>query len=412
MILVYNPLYFYTAQQRTTPMNKTAYNKHFIEFFAGTGLVREGLEKDGWKCLWANDICPDKQSAYVDNFGAGDFLLGDIWELTKRTEQLPSEAFLATASFPCTDLSVAGSRKGLKGEASGTLIAFLQIIEKLNDKPPVLLLENVQGFLTSHKGADVSFTINELNKLGYVVSIVELDARYFTPQSRPRVFVVAVLSQLAPSVMVTNQHSANEHFSAKLLDNAQFYTKKVQSVYIQNSKCSLGVFDLPSLEDTKLKLHDIVEDLDHNNKYWWSNDRVEKLCAQMSANHSKTLNHMMNQNKVTYGTVYRRVRNSISMAELRTDGIAGCLRTPKGGSSKQILVAAGNGKVRVRFLTPREYARLQGVDDSFILSKNDTKAYFAMGDAVCVPALTWLSKNILSICYERWLSLLSSENAA
>ena len=83
------------------------------------------------------------------------------------------------------------------------------------------------------------------------------------------------------------------------------------------------------------------------------------------------------------------------MAELRTDGIAGCLRTPRGGSSKQILVRAGNGGWGVRLLTPREYARLQGVRDSFVLPKNVNKGYFAMGDAVCVPAIEHLSKYAL-----------------
>ncbi|TON82350.1 hypothetical protein CGH50_25955 [Vibrio parahaemolyticus] len=97
----------------------------------------------------------------------------------------------------------------------------------------------------------------------------------------------------------------------------------------------------------------------------------------------------------------------MSRAELRTDGIAGCLRTPKGGSSKQILVQVGKGEFKVRFLTPREYARLQGVDDNFVLSSKDTLAYFAMGDAVCVPAITWLTQNSLNVVYDAYSKYLS-----
>ena len=82
--------------------------------------------------------------------------------------------------------------------------------------------------------------------------------------------------------------------------------------------------------------------------------------------------------------------------------LTGCLRTPKGGSSRQILIQAGNGKFKIRFLTPREYARLQGVVDNFKLPDRDNAAYFAMGDAVCVPVITWLSKNILSNIFDAW----------
>jgi DNA (cytosine-5)-methyltransferase 1 len=100
------------------------------------------------------------------------------------------------------------------------------------------------------------------------------------------------------------------------------------------------------------------------------------------------------------------MRSGKSMAELRTDGIAGCLRTPRGGSSKQILVCAGHGNWNVRLLTPREYARLQGVRDDFILPDNTNKGYFAMGDAVCVPAIEHLSKYALTPVYRTYMKEL------
>lgn len=81
---------------------------------------------------------------------------------------------------------------------------------------------------------------------------------------------------------------------------------------------------------------------------------------------------------------------------MRTDGLAGCLRTPKGGSSKQIVLRAGNGEVRARWMTPREYGRLQGVPDSFIIPENDIDAYFGFGDAVCVPAVEWLAMHAIN----------------
>ena len=98
----------------------------------------------------------------------------------------------------------------------------------------------------------------------------------------------------------------------------------------------------------------------------------------------------------SYGTVFRRVRHGHSMAELRTDGVAGCLRTPRGGSGRQILFVAGQGQYAVRLLTPRECARLMGADAFKIdpdLSLN--KALFGFGDAVCVSVVEWIAINYL-----------------
>ena len=83
------------------------------------------------------------------------------------------------------------------------------------------------------------------------------------------------------------------------------------------------------------------------------------------------------------------------MAEIRFDGIAGCLRTPKGGSARQILLQVGKGEVNVRLLTPRECARLMGAED-FNLSGTANEALFGFGDAVCVPVVTWIAENYLN----------------
>ena len=84
----------------------------FAEFFAGIGLMRLGLEQEGWTAVFANDIVEDKYEMYRAQFGNGDahFVLGDIHDLDST--QIPKVA-MATASFPCNDLSLAGMRKGL-----------------------------------------------------------------------------------------------------------------------------------------------------------------------------------------------------------------------------------------------------------------------------------------------------------
>lgn len=372
--------------------------KKFAEFFAGVGLVREGLDPFGWECVWSNDISPDKMSTYTANFGDGDFWLGDIWDVAKNPDILPDEVFLYTASFPCTDLSVAGARAGLAGEESGTINALFEILnqKKTNGNlPKVILLENVRGFLTSHAGNDVIQTVKNFSELGYFVDIIELDAIKFSAQSRPRVFVIAVLGSIAKDVMQLKPTESIFSDWWDLFDSMPLLrSDKIKNIILSSENLNWGLFDIPTPKDAGIKLNTVIE-TDIDPQLWWDADRKAKIFAQMSDGHQEILNNWISSDQINYGTVYRRMRYGKSMAELRTDGVAGCLRTPRGGSSKQILICAGKGSWSVRLLTPREYARLQGVRDTFLLPDNANKGYFAMGDAVCVPVIKFIAENIL-----------------
>ena len=116
---------------------------------------------------------------------------------------------------------------------------------------------------------------------------------------------------------------------------------------------------------------------------------------------------MMSQQRWSYGTVFRRMREREgrrqSTAELRSDGIAGCLRTPKGGSARQIFLRAGYGRFDARLLNARECARLMGADDYSILPELPlNRALFGFGDAVCVPVIEWIAENYLNPVLEDW----------
>lgn len=378
----------------------------FAEFFAGVGLVHEALAENGWECLWANDICKNKRETYVANFGDANFHLGDIWDVAKTPEIIPDGCFLYTASFPCTDLSLAGDRKGLAGAQSGTLNAVLDILKskQLSGAHPYLvMLENVQGFLTSHRGADVAYTVQSLNELGYTVDLLELDAVHFTPQSRPRVFLFAVRDEIAAKVMaLKNQADFFDPWWQVFDSTPQLRTEKIRKIIQQYSQLKWGAFKISPPPKRKNTLQDIVEqELNNRPSAWWSADRTAYLFAQMSELHQQVLQQMMRKDVFSYGTVFRRTREGKGRAELRTDGVAGCLRTPRGGSSKQILVRAGFGNWAARLLTPKEYARLQGVGEHFALPANDNQGYFAMGDAVCVPAVKYLSDKIITPTYQK-----------
>jgi len=157
--------------------------KTFAEFFAGIGLMRIGLEREGWKVVFANDIALDKYLMYTEHFhdAKSHFVHDDIHNL--KADDIPAVT-LATASFPCNDLSLAGACKGLGGAQSSAYWGFVRILEKMGDRrPPIVLLENVLGFLSSHEGRDFQAALLALNRLGYAVDPMIIDAVRFVPQS-------------------------------------------------------------------------------------------------------------------------------------------------------------------------------------------------------------------------------------
>jgi DNA (cytosine-5)-methyltransferase 1 len=363
------------------------HQKTFAEFFAGIGLMRIGLERAGWKISFANDIDEDKWRMYRDHFGdTGEFVLGDVHNLDAAT--VPATA-LATASFPCNDLSLAGARKGLAGEQSSAFWGFIEVLRKMGERrPPIVLLENVTGFLTSHDGNDFREALLALNGLGYGVDSFIIDAVRFLPQSRQRLFVVGVRTESVSAINETPSFFEDECRPSALAD-----------FILWNPEINWRIRDLPRLPAYKTNLGDILEDLSPNSQAWWSRKRCEYLLNQMSRRHRVIADAMIAGTEISYGTVFRRVRNGKSMAELRTDGIAGCLRTPRGGSGRQILFTAGNGQFSVRLLTGRECARLMGAGE-FLLNVPLNQALFGFGDAVCVPVIEWIAKNYLNPVWE------------
>ena len=109
--------------------------KTFAEFFAGIGLMRMGLEREGWTIAFANDIAADKYEMYSEHFRDAKyhFVLDDIHKL--NADIIPTVA-LATASFPCNDLSLAGMRKGLAGKESSAYWGFVRILDEMGDRRP------------------------------------------------------------------------------------------------------------------------------------------------------------------------------------------------------------------------------------------------------------------------------------
>lgn len=367
------------AEEYSTPQ---AYlSKRAAEFFAGVGLMRMGLERGGWSVVYANDICEKKQTMYESHFGGGHFDLRDIHHLI--ADDIP-DVELATASFPCTDLSLAGGREGLKGKQSSAFWGFTSLLDGMDDRrPPIVLIENVPAFITSHNGADFREAMLELNRLGYVVDPFVMNAAWFVPQSRERLFVVG-----------TKQGTQGE-VECPLPMTSKIRPKRLVDYIMEHSDIRWFLHEFMTPVSSSPNLSAVLEDLPDDDERWWSASRSEYLLSQMSARHRIDAERLIENDGWSYGTVFRRMRKGKSTAELRTDGIAGCLRTPKGGSAKQILFRMGNGRYSARWLTPRECARLMGADD-YNIGVNDDEALFGFGDAVCVSVVEWIAKKYLN----------------
>ena len=354
-----------------------------LDFFAGAGLVRLGLESS-WSCTWANDIDARKQEVYEAEFGAGEFVLGDVASIA--TDSLPAGTDMAWASFPCQDLSLAGSRRGMKAERSGTYWEFWRLMRDSLDRgtrPPLIVIENVVGMLY---GMDFPTLCESLAALGMQFGPLIIDARQFLPQSRPRVFVVAVDSRVDCSLLV----------SKEVDETVPWFTKAVRSAY-ERLPAALGEswrwWKLPEPSPIIPSVEDMVEE-NPTGVEWHEPGDTARLLGMMSQLNLEKTNRAIKQGP-SVGFLYKRIRGGVQRAEVRFDGVAGCLRTPQGGSSRQIVLVIDDSRVRSRLLSPREAARLMGVPDSFWLPSKYNDAYRAIGDGVAVPVVRWLSERLL-----------------
>jgi len=359
----------------------------FCEFFSGGGLARLGLAEN-WNCIFANDISRMKGEIYNKNFSnESNLLIEDIRQI--KAIDIQNNPILAWASFPCQDLSLAGNGKGINGERSSTFWDFWRIINEFDEQKrtvPIVVIENVPGLLTSGKGKDFNSLLSSIVSSGYYVGAIIIDAKYFVPQSRKRLFIVAIRKEI-----LIPAHLQTSEYSDKLILGA--FSKLDEKV-----KANWIWWNLPTPESTAIELRNIIEK-EPSGISWHSDSETSKIINKMSLiNYNKVVLAQKNYDE-TIGTIYFRTRKSNGksrvFAEVRLDGLSGCLRTPAGGSSRQTLIIISKKRIRTRLLSPREVARLMGVDDNYILPDKYNDTYHIMGDAVVVQAVRWLDEKLL-----------------
>ena len=363
----------------------------FLEFFAGGGMARVGLG-EGWTCAFANDFDPVKAATYRANFADADehFRQGDVFALT--ADVLPT-ADLAWASSPCQDFSLAGARAGLAGGKSSAFFGFWTLMRAMSAErraPPVIVIENVVGLLTSHHGDDFTALCGALGQEGYRFGALEIDAAAFAPQSRPRVFVVATRLPTA------GLEGPSAFHSRAIREAAARLPEDLQAGWIW-----WGVPSPPARNT------DLAAMLEPDAAVTWNPpERTEALLDLMAPTHRQAVEARVKAGGRAVGAVFRRMRGGQQRAEVRFDGLAGCLRTPRGGSSRQTLLVVDEGQVRSRLLTPREGARLMGLPDTYQLPRSQTSGLQVIGDGVAAPAVRWLAETLLEpLVYSKTASL-------
>lgn len=366
-------------------------------------MVRAGLSKH-WACELANDFDLRKAHSYRANWGHKTLKVCDINHL--KTSDLRPGVDMAWASFPCQDLSLAGGGAGLKGNRSGTFWPFINLMKSLchtDSKPKIIAIENVLGTLTSNNGKDFASICEALENIGYRFGALIIDAARFVPQSRPRLFVIAI----DKLIDTTNfERSRATHWT---------YSNRLQKAYecLPNRlKESWAFWDLLAPPERSLNLSDLVI-WDRDVAPVDSQEKTIRLLNMMDEkNRQKVLDNSTLFGRAV-GGLYKRTRFSqgtkVQRAEVRFDGLAGCLRTPAGGSSRQELLLIDRNHISSRLLTTREAARLMGLPESYMLPDNYNEAYHLCGDGVAVPVVSHLSTNFFEPLLK---SALAFENKA
>ena len=361
--------------------------KTFYEFFSGGGMARAGLGED-WQCLLANDISETKAASYAINWGIEHLVVDDVHRLA--IDDVPGQAELAWGSFPCQDLSLAGSGAGLKGARSGAFWGFWKLIQGLNNqqrKPHVVVLENVCGALTSHEGKDFETIIRSVSAEGYCIGAVVMDAIHFVPQSRPRLFIIGVNDTWnLPNTATAEGPNPAWHPAALI--------KAYNRLSINETNTGRWWNMAPPVVRIKT-LDDVIEAVPQGVDWHTPAETAHLMQMMTPLNRKKILGAQM-AGGPRAGAIYRRTREGVQRAEVRFDGVSGCLRTPTGGSSRQTIIVVEGPRIRTRLLSPREAARLMGLDDGYELPPRYNDAYHLAGDGVVVPVVRHLALNLLA----------------
>lgn len=317
----------------------------FIDLFAGIGGFRIALQNLGGLCVFSSEWDEKAKKTYEANFGEIPF--GDITKQETK-DFIPPDFDILSAGFPCQAFSIAGRRSGFE-DTRGTLFFDVAEIIKTH-QPRAFFLENVKGLINHDRGRTLATILNVLRlDLNYFVPEPQIiNAKDFgVPQNRERIFIVGFRQDL-----------------------------------------EVNKFQYPKPIKKQVFIRDIVEENEVSVKYYLSTQYLETLRRHKQRHKNKgngfgfeIISHDDIANAIVVGGMGRE-RNLIYDDRL----------------TNFVPVTKIKGEVNregIRRMTPREWARLQGFPDSFIIPVADASAYKQFGNSVAIPAIQAVAEKIL-----------------
>ncbi|MEB2777476.1 DNA cytosine methyltransferase [Algoriphagus sp. D3-2-R+10] len=322
----------------------------FIDLFAGIGGFRLAMQSLGGKCVFTSEWDEQAKKTYAANFGEVPF--GDITkEETKKF--IPDGFDVLCAGFPCQAFSIAGKRGGFE-DTRGTL--FFDVAEIIKrKKPKAFFLENVKGLRNHDKGRTLATILNVLREdLGYYVPDPQvMNAKNFgVPQNRERIFIVGFRQDLG-----------------------------------------ISEFEYPEPLEKVVSFEDVKEEAVVSVKYYLSNQYLKTLKEHKARHEGKG--------------------NGFGYEIIPDDGIANAVVCGGMGRERNLVyddrledftpithIKGEVNRLGIRKMTPREWARLQGFPDKYVIPVADASAYKQFGNSVAVPAIKATAEKILQIITE------------
>ncbi|MCP5064122.1 MAG: DNA cytosine methyltransferase [Ignavibacteriae bacterium] len=324
-------------------IDKKLKNYKFIDLFAGIGGFHYALKSFGAECVFASEIDKKASDIYELNHKLKPF--GDITKI--NVKDIPKHDILC-GGFPCQAFSISGKQKGFQ-DTRGTL--FFDIARIVNHhKPKILFLENVKNFGRHDNGNTLKVVIETLNKMDYTVYHKVLNTSDFgLPQNRERIYIIAF-----------------NNVEIKNINFAYPYQKIISSLtnILEHNPDDGKIIEREDVEFCKEynPINNIFGEIDLPNKPI----QIGKV------------------NKGGQGErIYHPLGHSITLSAYG------------GGVGSKTGIYKINGKIRK--LSPRECARLQGYPESFTFHKSISEAHKQFGNSVSVNVLQYLLKEVVQV---------------
>ncbi|MBU0627624.1 MAG: DNA cytosine methyltransferase [Nanoarchaeota archaeon] len=323
-------------------------NLKFIDLFAGIGGFRIALEKHGAKCVFTSEWDKEAQKTYSENFG--EVPQGDITKINEK--EIPNHDIIC-AGFPCQAFSISGKQQGFK-DARGTLFFDIARIAK-HHQPKVLFLENVKNLVKHYNGNTLKVILRILDEIGYDAYYgVLVASHYGVPQARERIYIVA--------------------FRKDLGVNYFYFPKPMyKKIYLKDI-----------LEEDSVTAEHIINRKDI--RFWEKDQHPQLKPIQIG--------------QINNGGQGERIYS--------INGHAITLSAYGGGAAGKTGAYLVNGKIRR--LSPRECARVQGFPEWFKIPVSRSQAYKQFGNSISVPVVEHIYLQILKVLNSDKINELKSED--